>query len=54
LIGFWFLTQLVHASEVAKVQTGAVACLAHVGGFIFGAVTARWFEQLRPAPQEAA
>jgi membrane associated rhomboid family serine protease len=54
LIGFWFLTQLVHAGEVAKVQTGGVAYLAHVGGFIFGAVTARWFEQPRPPLQEAA
>ena len=53
LIGFWFLTQLVHAGTVAKVQTGGVAYLAHVGGFIFGAVTARWFEQSRPALQEA-
>ena len=44
LIGFWFLTQLVHAGAVANVQTGGVAYLAHVGGFIFGAVTARWFE----------
>jgi rhomboid family protein len=44
LIGFWFLTQLVHAGAVANVQTGGVAYLAHVGGFIFGAVTARLFE----------
>jgi membrane associated rhomboid family serine protease len=47
LIGFWFLTQLVHAGSVAQVQTGGVAYLAHVGGFIFGAVTARWFEDPR-------
>src|ERR1700752_4098761 len=53
LIGFWFLTQLVHAGSVAQVQTGGVAYLAHVGGFIFGAVTARWFEPSRPAFQEA-
>ncbi len=53
LIGFWFLTQLVHAGAVAHVQTGGVAYLAHVGGFIFGAVTARWFEQQRTALQEA-
>ena len=53
LIGFWFLTQLVHAGQVAQVQTGGVAYLAHVGGFIFGAITARWFEQSRPALQEA-
>ena len=44
LIGFWFLTQLVHAGVVAQVQTGGVAYLAHVGGFVFGAVSARLFE----------
>jgi membrane associated rhomboid family serine protease len=44
LIGFWFLTQLVHAGAVAQVQTDGVAYLAHVGGFAFGAVTARLFE----------
>ncbi len=44
LIGFWFLTQLFSAGTVASVQTGGVAYLAHVGGFIFGAATARWFE----------
>lgn len=53
LIGFWFLTQLFHAGQVAQVQTGGVAYLAHVGGFIFGAVTARWFEGSRIALQEA-
>ena len=53
LIGFWFLTQLVHAGAVVHVQTGGVAYLAHVGGFIFGAVTARWFEQSRNVFQEA-
>jgi membrane associated rhomboid family serine protease len=47
LIGFWFLTQLVHAGSVAQVQTGGVAYLAHVGGFIFGAATARLFERSR-------
>jgi membrane associated rhomboid family serine protease len=44
LIGFWFLTQLVHVGTVAHSQTGGVAYLAHVGGFIFGALTARFFE----------
>ena len=53
LIGFWFLTQLVHAGAVAHVQTGGVAYLADLGGFIFGAVTARWFEQPRTTVQEA-
>jgi membrane associated rhomboid family serine protease len=45
LIGFWFLTQLFHAGVVAQSQTGGVAYLAHVGGFIFGAVFGRWFER---------
>ncbi len=45
LIGFWFLTQLFDAGAVAQVQTGGVAYLAHIGGFIFGAATARLFER---------
>ena len=44
LIGFWFLTQLVNVGSVAAVQTGGVAYVAHVGGFVFGAATARLFE----------
>jgi membrane associated rhomboid family serine protease len=30
---------------VAHAQSGGVAYLAHVGGFIFGAATARLFER---------
>jgi len=42
LIGVWFLFQLLSVvGSVATVQTGGVAYLAHVGGFIFGVVTAR-------------
>jgi len=52
LIGVWFLMQLWNAGSVAAVQTGGVAYLAHVGGFIFGAATARLFENsLRTAEQ---
>jgi membrane associated rhomboid family serine protease len=47
LIGLWFISQLFHAGAVAQVQTGGVAYLAHVGGFIFGAATARLFEGQR-------
>jgi membrane associated rhomboid family serine protease len=47
LIGLWFLSQLFHAGAVATVQTGGVAYLAHIGGFIFGAATARLFEGQR-------
>lgn len=48
LIGFWFVTQLFSLGAVASTadmsKTGGVAYLAHVGGMIFGAVTARLFE----------
>jgi membrane associated rhomboid family serine protease len=47
LIGVWFISQLIHAGAVAQVQTGGVAYMAHIGGFIFGAVTARLFEDPR-------
>jgi membrane associated rhomboid family serine protease len=47
LIGFWFLTQLFSAGSVAQTQGGGVAYLAHIGGFIFGAVTARLWEDPR-------
>jgi membrane associated rhomboid family serine protease len=51
LIGFWFLTQLVSAGSVATVQSGGVAYLAHVGGFLFGVITARLF-RASPMPAE--
>ena len=48
LIGFWFFIQVFNqVGAVADVQTGGVAYVAHVGGFIFGAVTARLFERSR-------
>jgi len=47
LIGVWFLSQLVNAGMVAKVETGGVAYMAHVGGFTFGAIFARIFENRR-------
>jgi membrane associated rhomboid family serine protease len=47
LIGFWFLSQLFDAGTVVDVQTGGVAYMAHIGGFVFGAITARLFENPR-------
>lgn len=44
LIGFWFLTQLFSLGTIADSSSGGVAYLAHVGGFIYGAVTGRLFE----------
>jgi membrane associated rhomboid family serine protease len=43
LIGVWFLIQLFSVGTVANVQTGGVAYLAHIGGFLFGVATARVF-----------
>jgi membrane associated rhomboid family serine protease len=51
LIGVWFLIQLFNAGAVATVQTGGVAYLAHVGGAVFGALTARVFEHPRRLPE---
>jgi membrane associated rhomboid family serine protease len=45
LIGLWFLIQLFSGiGSVASVQSGGVAYMAHVGGFVFGAAAARLFE----------
>ena len=51
LIGVWFLIQVFsQVGAVADVQSGGgVAYAAHVGGFIFGAITARIFESSRPS-----
>ena len=43
VIGFWFLMQVLNLGSVAYVKTGGVAYLAHVGGFLFGVVTAKLF-----------
>jgi membrane associated rhomboid family serine protease len=45
LIGVWFLIQLWNAGAVANVQSGGVAYIAHVGGFLFGVVTARLWKR---------
>jgi len=47
LIGFWFLTQLLSIGAVADVQSGGIAYIAHVGGLLFGALTARLLEAPR-------
>jgi membrane associated rhomboid family serine protease len=51
LIGLWFLIQLFNAGPVASVQTGGVAYLAHVGGFLFGVITARVLKDSRRLAQ---
>jgi membrane associated rhomboid family serine protease len=52
LIGFWFMMQILNFGSVARVHTGGVAYLAHIGGFLFGAATARFL--VRPARNAAS
>jgi membrane associated rhomboid family serine protease len=54
LVGFWILIQLFsELGSIAQVQSGGVAYMAHIGGFAFGAITARLFEsRQRRAEQE--
>lgn len=47
LIGFWFLIQIFDYGVVAEARTGGVAYLAHIGGFLFGVITARLFVDQR-------
>ncbi len=50
LIGVWFLLQVFsQLGSIAVVQSGGVAYMAHIGGFIYGAIAGRWFES--PAAQ---
>jgi len=50
LIGVWFLMQVFSAGAVAhNVQTGGVAYLAHIGGFLFGVLTGRLWRRSAPA-----
>jgi membrane associated rhomboid family serine protease len=45
LIGFWFLLQVFsQVGAVAGAESAGIAYSAHIGGFIFGAITGRWFE----------
>lgn len=47
LLGFWFLLQVfsqIGSIAIADVQNGGVAYMAHIGGFIYGAITWRLFE----------
>src|SRR4029077_14881817 len=51
LTGVWFLIQFLNFGAVTKAPAGGVAYAAHVGGFIFGAVTARLFEDRQRLPE---
>jgi len=44
MVGLWFLTQVLSEIGSFAQQGGGVAYMAHIGGFIFGAVLGRLFE----------
>jgi membrane associated rhomboid family serine protease len=51
LVGFWFLMELFgEVGALIHRQVGGVAYMAHVGGFLFGLLSARRFEKLREVP----
>ena len=52
LIGFWFLIQLLSFGAITDVQSGGVAYVAHIAGVVFGAATARLFEDPRRLADE--
>jgi membrane associated rhomboid family serine protease len=45
LIGLWLFSQMIDLGTIADTQQGGVAYMAHVGGAVFGAVTAKLFER---------
>jgi membrane associated rhomboid family serine protease len=47
LIGFWFLMQVFNLGVIAESTTGGVAYIAHVAGFLFGAIIGRAFVDKR-------
>jgi len=49
MVGLWFLSQLFsEVGALSQVQAdGGVAYVAHIGGFVFGALTCRLFESRR-------
>ncbi len=45
LVGMWIVTQLFsEVGALMTIDTSGVAYMAHIGGFLFGALTARLFE----------
>ena len=50
MLGLWFAEQAIFgATGLTSTSTGGVAYFAHVGGFVFGALTIRWLASRRKA-----
>jgi membrane associated rhomboid family serine protease len=45
LLGFWFLLQVL---DIGPLASGGVAVLAHIGGFVSGALLIVAFRRRRP------
>ena len=53
LVGLWFLIQVFNqVGALAQTETGGVAYMAHISGFIFGMVFGRFFEDRGPLAQK--
>jgi membrane associated rhomboid family serine protease len=51
-LGFWFLSQLYSGLfSLAGAQASGIAWWAHIGGFLFGLLTAGIFAPRRPRPR---
>jgi membrane associated rhomboid family serine protease len=48
LVGIWILLQIfMEVGSLAQVQTGGIAYMAHIGGFLYGMIFSPFFERLR-------
>jgi membrane associated rhomboid family serine protease len=48
LIGIWIVLQIfMEVGSLAQVQTGGVAYMAHIGGFLYGMIFSAFFERMR-------
>jgi membrane associated rhomboid family serine protease len=53
LVGLWFLIQVFNEfGPLARLQSGGVAYMAHIGGFVFGLLFCRIFESGRRRRQQ--
>ncbi len=57
LVGLWFLLQVISAAGVlatTHAQQGGTAYIAHVGGFLFGLLVGRFFEDPQSLVEQGA
>jgi len=54
VLGLWFVLQVFSGVMTlgASAASGGVAIWAHIGGFVFGALTAFVYTMFKPAPKQ--